>query len=164
MRAAMPYRREMGKWPTDSLRPQLTFCAASWKWETGTTGTAMQWLASSEPTTRLTRFPNGPDRPSNTGRDGFGKLLDEWTQNFHDFHWELEEVFDAGEKAVGVGRLAGRSMHLGVPIEGELAGVFEIWRVRTTLGVAAPSRESEHYAAAVLLLAQVGGERAELRR
>jgi ketosteroid isomerase-like protein len=116
----------MGKWPTDSPAPadvlrRVVEVGNRNNWD----GNAVAGFFRADHEAHT--FPEWPGPARYTGRDGFGRLLDEWTQNFHDFHWELEEVFDAGEKkVVGVGRLAGRSMHLGVPIEGELAGVFEI--------------------------------------
>jgi ketosteroid isomerase-like protein len=61
------------------------------------------------------------------GIGGFTRLWEEWTEPFESFRIEMEQMLDAGDCAVTLVRISGRTKTGGVEIEQRAAG---LWRVR----------------------------------
>jgi ketosteroid isomerase-like protein len=57
------------------------------------------------------------------GREGFIRGVRELTGTFDDFHVEVEEFFDLGERVVALVRLRGRGRGSGVPVDAAFAHV-----------------------------------------
>jgi ketosteroid isomerase-like protein len=48
-----------------------------------------------------------PDAGVRKGREGVARLREEWIEAFEDFHVDVDEVIDAGDRVVAVTRLCG---------------------------------------------------------
>jgi ketosteroid isomerase-like protein len=58
------------------------------------------------------------------GVEGFRAFLADWLEPWDDYEFEVEELHDAGDKAVAVVRQRGLSKATGVPVEMHLAHVI----------------------------------------
>jgi ketosteroid isomerase-like protein len=57
------------------------------------------------------------------GREGFVRGVQELTETFDDFHIEVEELYDLGQRVVALVRLRGRGRGSGVPVDAPFAHV-----------------------------------------
>jgi ketosteroid isomerase-like protein len=69
-------------------------------------------------------FPEWPGQDKYEGWDGIRKLTEEWTENFDEYSWDVEEVDDRGAGVLLLGIHHGRSKGAGMPISQEVAGWF----------------------------------------
>jgi ketosteroid isomerase-like protein len=51
-------------------------------------------VALAHPDSVLYPFPEWPDDSLYRGRDGWLRLMEQWTENFDDITWEIEKVID----------------------------------------------------------------------
>lgn len=84
-----------------------------------------------EPTRRFLRpdtvwhpFPEWPGEREYRGPDGAGRLVAEWTENFEDYAWEVEELLDAGDAVVLLGYHTGHSRGAEAPVSQRVSAVF----------------------------------------
>ncbi|MGH2981020.1 MAG: nuclear transport factor 2 family protein, partial [Solirubrobacterales bacterium] len=61
-------------------------------------------------------FPEWPGDAEYHGPEGAGRLVGEWTENFDDYRWELDELIDCGEAVVLLGHHTGRSKSAGTRV------------------------------------------------
>jgi ketosteroid isomerase-like protein len=69
-------------------------------------------------------FPEWPGESEYHSPDGAGRLVSEWTENFEDYRWEVEELIDSGEAVVLLGRHTGRVKDAGTRVEQKISAVF----------------------------------------
>lgn len=69
-------------------------------------------------------FPEWPGEDRYEGYDGIRRLTREWTENFDDYRWEVDEVIDRGDAVVVLAHHLGRSKGAGMPVSEEVGGVF----------------------------------------
>lgn len=69
-------------------------------------------------------FPEWPGADRNEGHDGIRQLAGEWTENFDDYSWDVEEVRDCGDAVVVLAHHRGRSKAAGMPVSEQVGGVF----------------------------------------
>jgi uncharacterized protein len=67
------------------------------------------------------------EEPVYRGYDGVLKFFGTWTGEWEDYRFEVEEVIDAGDKAVAVVRDEGRSKAAGIMLERRHA---EVWTIQ----------------------------------
>jgi uncharacterized protein len=61
------------------------------------------------------------------GPDAVRAEIASWTEPFEDFRWEIEEIVDAGEQILVVGRMSGRGKTSGVEVG---VNEYHVWTVR----------------------------------
>lgn len=69
-------------------------------------------------------FPEWPGEDRYEGYDGIRRLTLEWTENFDNYQWEVDEVIDRGDVVVVLAHHRGRSKSAGMPVNEEVGGVF----------------------------------------
>ena len=66
--------------------------------------------------TVLYSIPEWPDDPEYHGHDGLRKLDRQWRDNFDEFGFEAQELYDAGDAVVSLHALTGRTKDSGIPM------------------------------------------------
>jgi len=69
-------------------------------------------------------FPEWPGPAEYHGLDGARQLASEWTENFDDYRWVLDELIDKGDAVVVLAHHTGRIKGAGTPVEHRVAGVL----------------------------------------
>lgn len=69
-------------------------------------------------------FPEWPGADRYEGRDGLRQLTAEWTENFDEYHWDVDDVIDRDDVIVVLAHHGGRSKAAGMPIRDKVGGVF----------------------------------------
>ena len=69
-------------------------------------------------------FPEWPGDSEYTGLDGLRRLLDEWTENFDEYRWEVDQVLEQGDRVVVLAHHGGRSKGAALPVRDRVAGVY----------------------------------------
>lgn len=69
-------------------------------------------------------FPEWPGRERYEGWDGLRQLTAEWTENFDEYHWDVDEVISRDEVIIVLAHHHGLSKTAGMPIRDEVGGVF----------------------------------------
>lgn len=69
-------------------------------------------------------FPEWPGDSEYHELDGLGRLLGEWTENFDEYRWEVEEVLERGFCVVVLAYHGGRSKGAALPVRDRVAGVY----------------------------------------
>ena len=75
----------------------------------------------------LSRAATWPERPVYRGYDDVLRFFAEWTGEWDDYEFDLEELLDAGERVVAVIRDGGRSKTAGIKLERRHS---EVWTLR----------------------------------
>jgi ketosteroid isomerase-like protein len=68
-----------------------------------------------------------PDAGTRNGREGVMRLRAEWVDALDDFHVELDEVIDAGDRVIAVSRLCGRPRERSHELE---VHESQVWKLR----------------------------------
>jgi ketosteroid isomerase-like protein len=69
-------------------------------------------------------FPEWPGAAYYEGREGVGRLVSEWTENFDSYQWQVEEIVERGETVIVLARHGGRSKVVGATVGDSVGGVF----------------------------------------
>ena len=81
-------------------------------------------LAYFSPNVALYAFSEWPGPSEYRGHDGIRALIAEWTENFDDFHIEVHEVRDIGERVLLLAETFGRIKDSRVPIRQPLGAIY----------------------------------------
>lgn len=82
-------------------------------------------LEDTTPDVRAIPFSEWPGDPLYEGHDGFLKLVAEWTENFDDYSWQIEEVRESPEGVVILARHGGRTKGDGIWVEQPVGAVWQ---------------------------------------
>jgi ketosteroid isomerase-like protein len=69
-------------------------------------------------------FPEWPGEDRYEGQDGLRQLTAEWTENFDEYHWDVDEVIDHEDVIAVLAHHHGLSKTVGMPIRDKVGGVF----------------------------------------
>jgi ketosteroid isomerase-like protein len=69
-------------------------------------------------------FPEWPGEDRYEGRDGLRQLTAEWTENFDEYHWDVDEVIERDDVIVVLAHHHGLSKTAGMPVREKVGGVF----------------------------------------
>ena len=75
----------------------------------------------------LSRAATWPERPVYRGYDDVSRFFAEWTGEWEDYEFDVEELLDAGQRVVAVVRDGGRSKKAGIKLERRHG---EVWTLR----------------------------------
>jgi ketosteroid isomerase-like protein len=75
----------------------------------------------------LSRATTWPEQPLYRGYDDVLRFFTEWTGEWDDYEFDLEELLDAGDRVVAVVRDGGRSKTAGIKLERRHS---EVWTLR----------------------------------
>ncbi len=73
--------------------------------------------------TVLYSIPEWPDDPEYHGHEGLRRLDQQWRDNFDDFGFEVQELYDAGDSVVSLHALTGRTKDSGIPMMMQIGAV-----------------------------------------
>jgi ketosteroid isomerase-like protein len=73
-------------------------------------------------------IPEWPDDPEYHGHDGLRRLTRQWTENFDDFGFDLQELHDGGDTVVALVALTGQTKGSALPMRMEIGAVFSGFR------------------------------------
>ena len=69
-------------------------------------------------------FPEWPGEEKYEGHDGIRQLTLEWTENFDEYHWDIDEIATKGDVVVVLAHHHGLSKSGGMQIRDKVGGVF----------------------------------------
>jgi len=69
-------------------------------------------------------FPEWPGDSEYHGPAGARRQVAEWTENFDDYRWEVDDVIESGEAVVLLARHTGRIKGAGTRVEQRISAVF----------------------------------------
>ncbi len=69
-------------------------------------------------------FPEWPGDSEYHGPDGAGRLVSEWTENFDDYAWEVDELIESGNSVILLARHTGQIKGAGTRVEQRISAVF----------------------------------------
>jgi ketosteroid isomerase-like protein len=84
------------------------------------------------PDIRAYPFPEWVGPKVYSGRAGFRELAREWTENFEDYKWDAERIFDADDRVVALVYHRGRVRNTSVPISQPIGAIWGEFRDGTT--------------------------------
>ena len=73
-----------------------------------------------------------PDQQVYSGPEGANQFNAEWADAWDDWHLEVEDLIDAGERVVAIVNQRGRSKATGIPVDMRFA---QVWTLRDGQGV-----------------------------
>jgi ketosteroid isomerase-like protein len=85
-------------------------------------------LASFAPDAVMYAFAEWPGPDEYRGHDGLRRLMEEWTENFDAFAFEVREVREAGDKVLVLCEIVGRIKGTRVPIRQPVATLYSDFR------------------------------------